>query len=117
MGQSTERNRKTFSICVSSKGYEKILDNLSHTTCRSLSEYGRKVLAGEPVTVYYRNKSFDEFTEAAILLKKRLDGILIAGIIREPEKDQLTRDVKIIKETLIKIYDYERQNYDHKKHL
>lgn len=33
------------------------------TTCRSISEYARKVLLQKPVRVLYRNQSFDIFEE------------------------------------------------------
>jgi MobC-like protein len=33
------------------------------TTCRSVSEYARKVLLQKPVRVLYRNQSFDDFEE------------------------------------------------------
>ena len=47
----------------------------SQTSCNSLSEYARDLLLKKPVTIFYRNKSADEFLEEMILLKKELNAI------------------------------------------
>jgi predicted nucleic acid-binding OB-fold protein len=45
------------------------------TTCNSLSEYARSVLLKEPVTIFYRNQTADEFLAEMIQLKKELNAI------------------------------------------
>jgi hypothetical protein len=43
--------------------------------CNSLGEYARKVLLKEPVKIFYRNKTADEFLSQMILLKNELNAI------------------------------------------
>jgi hypothetical protein len=47
----------------------------SQTLCNSLSEYARDILLKKPVTIFYRNKSADDFLEEMIQLKKELNAI------------------------------------------
>jgi len=47
----------------------------SRTTSNSLSEYARDVLLKEPVNIFYRNQSADEFLAEMIQLKKELNAI------------------------------------------
>ncbi|MGI8584358.1 MAG: plasmid mobilization protein [Chitinophagaceae bacterium] len=47
----------------------------SQTSCNSLSEYTRDVLLKKPVTIFYRNKSADDFLDETIQLKKELNAI------------------------------------------
>lgn len=46
-----------------------------NTHYRQFSEYLRKLLKGEPVTVFYRNKSADDFLSDMLRLKKELNAI------------------------------------------
>jgi hypothetical protein len=48
---------------LSEQEWNKIQKYSSNTTCRSVSEYCRKVLLNDPVAVFYRNQSFDKFEE------------------------------------------------------
>jgi hypothetical protein len=45
------------------------------TTCNSIGEYSRSVLLKEPVTVFFRNQSADDFLEEILLLRKELNAI------------------------------------------
>lgn len=117
MGEPKKITKKTIWLSVPPKEFETIIERLSGTTCRSLSEYARKSMLGKPIRVYYRNKSFDEFIESAILLKKRLDAILIRGVYTGAEREELTQYIKAIKEILVNIYENERQNKTKQKHL
>jgi hypothetical protein len=47
----------------------------SQTTSNSLSEYARDVLLKEPVNIFYRNQTADEFLAEMILLKNELNAI------------------------------------------
>ena len=62
-------------IRLSSAEEDTLLKLCEKTTCRSLSEYGRKVLLKEPVVVLYRNGSADDFLEEMVGLKKELNAI------------------------------------------
>ncbi len=50
------------------KGYKK-------STFQNLSEYGRAMILGKPVTVIYRDKSMDEILEELALLRRELNFI------------------------------------------
>jgi hypothetical protein len=54
---------------------EKIHKLYSKTTCNSISEYGRKLLLNEPVTIYHRNQSADDFLQEMVKLKNELQAI------------------------------------------
>lgn len=55
--------------------YEKLEKAFAGTTCRTLMEYLRKLILRKRITTYYRNKSFDEFVEEAILLRNEMRSI------------------------------------------
>lgn len=65
------RNR-TLKMRISKNELTLIRQIQKQTTERSLSNYCRKVLLNKPVTVLYRNKSADDFTQEMLLLKKEL---------------------------------------------
>jgi hypothetical protein len=50
-------------VRLSQQEWDKVHKLSSNTTCRSVSEYARKVLSEKPVKIFYRNQSFDEFEE------------------------------------------------------
>lgn len=50
-------------IRLSRQDWDKINLLAGKSTCRSLSGYARKVLLQQPVKVFYRNQSFDEFED------------------------------------------------------
>jgi hypothetical protein len=54
---------RRLNIRLSDQEWDKVHRLSSNTTCRSISEYARKVLLNHPVKVFYRNQSFDNFEE------------------------------------------------------
>jgi len=64
---------RRLNIRLSQQEWDKVHLLSSKTTCRSVSEYTRKVLLGKPVNVYYRNKSFDNFEEQMTRLLSQLE--------------------------------------------
>jgi hypothetical protein len=60
-------------IRMSRPEWDKVHTLATNTTCRSVSEYARKVLAEKPVKVFYRNKSFDDFEEQMTRLLPQLE--------------------------------------------
>ena len=62
---STSQTSKEYrlNLRLSEQEWNKIHKLASNTTCRSVSEYCRKVLLREPVIVYHRNQSFDNLEE------------------------------------------------------
>jgi len=68
-------SREWVSFRVKPAEYEHIEKLRRSTTCRSLSEYARKVLLAKPIIVKYRNESADQYLEEMILLKNELNAI------------------------------------------
>ncbi len=60
-------------VRLSQQEWDKVHKLSSNTTCRSVSEYARKVLSEKPVKVFYRNQSFDDFEEKMNVLLPLLE--------------------------------------------
>ena len=88
----------------------KILGEMSNTNCRTFTDYVRKKLLGEPLCVYYRNRSYDDFTEAYISLKRDLDTLLQKDQWSEPEKKWLNEQILETKNIITQLYNYVRDN-------
>ncbi|HVB02908.1 MAG TPA: hypothetical protein VNE41_04230 [Chitinophagaceae bacterium] len=75
MNPNIEQDAKR-NCCIAAKmsrqEYEEVNRYLKKTTCRTLSDYVRKVLLNHPVTVNYRNRSADEVLEELIRMKNEL---------------------------------------------
>jgi|SRR5579872_394583 len=84
---------------------QKLIEGQANSTCRSLSEYARTILAGKPVKVFYRNKSFDEFMGEAILLRKELREIREKMPLGGVNEQRLLMLMEQIKETINRIAD------------
>src|SRR5450432_3665317 len=67
--------KEWISFRVKTSEYALIEQYYKATTCRSLSEYARKVLLSKPVTVKYRNQSADQFLAEMLLFKNELSAI------------------------------------------
>jgi len=65
--KETVRPRR-LNIRLTEQEWIKIRKLGDNSTCRNISDYCRKVLLKEPVKVFYRNKSFDEFEEHMVKL-------------------------------------------------
>jgi predicted nucleic acid-binding OB-fold protein len=104
---------------------EKRLHRLQEkTTSNSLSEYARKILLREPVTVKFRNQVADDFLSEMILLKFELNAIgknfnqvvhklhtldTVAEIkawiiLNENSKKSFTRKIEEISDKINKVY-------------
>jgi DNA repair ATPase RecN len=64
---------RRLNIRLSQQEWDKVHKLSANSTCRSVSEYARKVLAEKPVKVFYRNQSFDEFEERMTVLLPLLE--------------------------------------------
>jgi hypothetical protein len=62
-------------IQVTEEDLQKLEERLANSTCRTMSEYGRKLLLGKPVTVLYRNRSLDAFIDEAIALRTEMQQV------------------------------------------
>ena len=63
MATSQTSKEYRLNLRLSEQEWNKIHKHASNTTCRSVSEYCRKILLREPVIVFHRNQSFDDFEE------------------------------------------------------
>ncbi|MGC4038330.1 MAG: plasmid mobilization relaxosome protein MobC [Chitinophagaceae bacterium] len=55
--------------------YKKIHTGFAESTKRKISDYARSVLLDKPITIYTRNKSYDDFIQEMIVLRKELNAI------------------------------------------
>jgi hypothetical protein len=57
--------------------YAQLMEQSKKTSCRSIAEYGRKLILKGPIIVNHRNQSMDESMELLIELKNELHQIAI----------------------------------------
>lgn len=78
------------------KEVENLKSLVSNSTCRTISEYGRKLLINLPIVIYYRNKSFDEFMDTSIELRREIQDLLRQPLTMANEERliQLYREIK-----------------------
>jgi hypothetical protein len=69
------RRTKVVHVRVTPEKYEKIQEKFKTTIHRVLAEYLRDMLLQEPITIWARSKSLDEFLPVAIGIKKELNAI------------------------------------------
>ena len=67
--------REWISFRVKPDEYDQIEKFRKGSTCRSLSEYARKILLAKPIVIKYRNESADHFLSEMLLLKRELNAI------------------------------------------
>jgi len=89
---------------------ERLKQAVSSSTCRSLSEYCRKLLLNKPVSIFYRSQSFDAFIEEAIALRKEMETMRQGGMFTPDGEKRLIALQEEIKQCINKIYDYVRQD-------
>jgi hypothetical protein len=69
------KRQKWIHLRVTEEEYTKLQNAFRGTTFRMFSDYLRTVLLHQPITVYYRNRTADEFATVAIQLKNEMNGI------------------------------------------
>ena len=75
MKDAKKARSRWLNIRVNEDEENKIKKFYSRSTCNSLGEYARAVLQKDPVIIFYRNQSADEFLTAMIQLKQELNAI------------------------------------------
>lgn len=73
--EGKSRLTRKVTVRFTEEEYRKLNMGFKSTTKRKLSGYIRTVLLHEPVTVYSRNQSYDDFVAEMILLKNELKAI------------------------------------------
>jgi hypothetical protein len=106
MAKNEKKRYKNIATIVSQEEYEKLQQMIAQTSDRSISSYIRKLILGKPVTIYYRDRAFDEFTEARIQFRKDVTLILERGGFNATEKEWLRQQLHIMNELHIKIHEH-----------
>jgi len=110
--KANEYHTHKFGINLSDDDFEKLKQEVAKSTCWSMSEFGRRILMGKPITIFYRNQSLDEFIQEAIMLRKDLQQLTF-------KDDRLRPLLEEIKSCINKIYDHVRENkskQEYKRH-
>jgi hypothetical protein len=97
--------KRVINISLSEEEWEKFNKALAQTPYRSKREYARKLLLGEPVTIYYRNKSFDEFSNYFIGFKNQMNALLAKDYLPEDERMWIYAELWSFKQIINSIYD------------
>jgi hypothetical protein len=87
--------KRFVSVRLTEEEFKEVYRQCENSTCRSLTEYVKKVLTKKPVTVKVRNQSQDELLQTMIGLKNRLDQL--AGEAEERGSAELLREIAEIK--------------------
>ncbi|MDN5286621.1 MAG: hypothetical protein JWR38_2895 [Mucilaginibacter sp.] len=76
MVNDQQNNRgKWLNLRLNDEEFELFKRQHKKSVFRKMSDYGRAVLLGKPVTILYRDKSMDEVLEELILLRRELNAI------------------------------------------
>lgn len=75
MSEKQENRSKWLKIRLKPTEEEALAKRFNKTTFQNLSEYGRAMLLGKPVTVATRDKAMDALLEEFILLRKELNAV------------------------------------------
>jgi len=91
-----EKQVKRFvSVRLTEEEFQEVYRQCGNSTCRSLTEYVKKVLTKKPVTVKARNQSQDELLLAMVGIKNRLDQL--AGQAEASNAVDVLREISEIK--------------------
>ena len=75
MKEENNNRIKWIHLRVTLAEYKKIHTGFTQSTKRKISEYIRVILLDKPITVYTRNRSYDDFVTEMILLRNELKAI------------------------------------------
>ena len=97
------RFQKVLRVYLTHDEYEKLTVTAKQTSCRSLSEYGRKMLFRKSVTMSYRNRSADDAVEAGIQILSSMRTISLHASFSEEEKEWIKKEITVLEELITKI--------------
>jgi hypothetical protein len=95
--------QKVLRVYLSHDEYEKMITTAKQSSCRSLSEYGRKMLFRKAVTMVYRNRSVDEAVESGIEILTCMKDLVLHASFSEEEKAWIRKEITILEELTTKI--------------
>jgi hypothetical protein len=114
--QKNNLRTKKVSTYLSQRELDEVRKKVANSTCRGLSEYSWKLLMGMPITVYYRNKSFDEFVAEGVRIRREIKQIQESGILSKEGEERLLLLIGQIDHNLNILSDHVRQNKNKQKH-
>ena len=74
--QPTHPSTRFLSIRLSPEEFDEVYRQLQKTTCRSLTEYAKKLLTNKPITVKVRDQTREDMLQQLGLIKSRLDTLI-----------------------------------------
>jgi hypothetical protein len=93
------------SIHCSKKEYDKICLLLKNTTCRSISEYARKMMLRKPITVTNRNLSIDALIDTVNAIRRDIEVLIEHPSLSERDKATLAQQIGNLTPLFIQIAD------------
>ena len=95
--------KRFLSVRLTSEELEEVYQLSKTSTCRSLTEYVKKVLTKKPVTVKVRNQSQDDLLAAMIGIKNRLDQL--AEQAQEKNSEAVLREITEVRRLIRESFD------------
>lgn len=75
MGEQHNNRSNWLNLRLKPEEFNQFKKQYERSRFRKMSDYGRAVLLGKPVTVFYRDKSMDEILEELVLLRRELNAV------------------------------------------
>ena len=72
MQKPADNKRPEVRVRYTVEEFHRLKQGYVRTTCNTLGGYVRKVSLGQPVEIINRNKSFDDFVQEIVLLRKEM---------------------------------------------
>jgi hypothetical protein len=95
--------KRFLSVRLTSEELEEVYQLSKTSTCRSLTEYVKKVLTKKPVTVKVRNQSQDDLLGAMIGIKNRLDQL--AEHAQDKNSEAILREIAEVRMLIRESFD------------
>ncbi len=102
------RNRKNITVTFSPEELKQ-LDVLASSSCCKRAQYIRRTALQKPISLSYRNKSFDDFIDECIRLRVDMKEIL-ALPLDQLTQQQLVNIYEAINLAIYKLYDLCKPN-------
>ena len=83
--------KRFLSVRLTSEELEEVYQHSQTSSCRSLTEYVKKVLTKKPVTVKVRNQSQDDLLAVMIGIRNRLDQL--TEQVRDKNNEAILREI------------------------
>lgn len=98
---SNKEAKRFLSIRLSADELQEVYNHQHQSTCRSLTEYVKKVLTAKPVTVKVRDESKEDTLQQLIAIKNKLD--VLADHSGPVSNGSLLGEIADIKQSILKI--------------